>query len=423
MKKSTVSPRQTRLRLSIVAAAVAVCGATASVSASAGLLIQMPAQSPAPESSFSQSRVVEIERHRKALDLNSRLTANITQEGTPPIELPPIRGMGVDVTLSDALKQIVPGGWKVFTEGEVAEDTLVSWQGNRTWPMALNTVLIPSGLKAVVDWSRNEVTLSSIKPQAKPLPQPILAAAPLIKPAAPAPAALVAPAAHITATPAAQVAASTAPAAAASVAPAPAQVSAPAPTPVVNVINQIDEARIASMVAEKLQKASASQAAPAQPAPKPASPEPQAQAQAPASNPAPSPVAAKTEPAAVVSTTAATAAPHAVSKPAASKTQWRLSKEKFLRENLRDWAASEGWELQWDAVIGDRVINYPVNADATLEGDLIGAGGVMDRVISKFERADEPLGVRFYRGNKVVVVFLYSANTSTFTKQTSQSAE
>lgn len=418
MKKSTVSPRQTSLRLSIVAAAVAVCGATASVSASAGLLIQLPAQSPAPESSFSQSRVVEIERHRKALDLNSRLTANITQEGTPPIELPPIRGMGVDVTLSDALKQIVPGGWKVFTEGEVAEDTLVSWQGNRTWPMALNTVLIPSGLKAVVDWSRNEVTLSSIKPQAKPLPQPILAAAPLSKPAASAPAA---PAAPITATPAAQVAASTAPAAAASVAPAPAQASAPAP--VVNVINQIDEARIASMVAEKIQKANASQAAPAQPAPKPASSEPQAQAQAPASIPAPALVAAKTEPAAVASAAAATAAPHAVSKPAASKTQWRLSKEKFLRENLRDWAAAEGWELQWDAVIGDRVINYPVNADATLEGDLIGAGGVMDRVISKFERADEPLGVRFYRGNKVVVVFLYSANTSTFTKQTSQTAE
>lgn len=416
----------TTVRHGITRAAGIALTALAAASAQAGLLIEMPQPLPdaAPQGgAFEKSSVQQIRRARKPMDLTSRLTANITQKGTPPIELPPVRGQGVDVTLSDALKQIIPGGWKVFTEDDLPEDMLVSWQGNRNWPMALNTVLMPAGIKADIDWDAAEITLVGKQPapKAPPVTAPVVAQRPVSPPAAavagtppapapvaPAPAAAVAPLPPSSVPAIAIASPAPTPLAAAQAAAAPgvgAVATQPAATNV-TVINKIDEERIARIVAESLAKRQQAPAAPASSAL--ANQATSAQA-APAPAPAPtslSPsIAALKQPAAAEASVAV--------KPPAVKT-WRLNRDMFLRENIRAWAEQEGWTLQWDAVVGDRVVNYPINADASLQGELVGQGGVIDRVIAKYVKADEPLGVRFYRGNKVVVVYLYSATPAAF---------
>lgn len=445
----------TTVRHGITRAAGIALTALAAASAQAGLLIEMPQPLPdaAPQGgAFEKSSVQQIRRARKPMDLTSRLTANITQKGVPPLELPPVRGQGIDVTLSDALKQIIPGGWKVFTEDDLPEDMLVSWQGNRNWPMALNTVLMPAGIKADIDWDAAEITLvgKQSAPKTSPVAAPVVAqrpAAPAVNVGAASPAsyaqpvaspvatlAQASPAPAATATPSVPApvlpAAAPAPSPAAPVAAAPAAastVSQPGATNV-TVINKIDEERIARIVADTLAKrsqagtdavspAQATQAAAKQaaqaPAPAPAALAALAAPAAPATPAAPSVPATSPSTATPKATALAIAEAPAPVKAPAVKT-WRLNRDMFLRENIRAWAEQEGWTLQWDAVVGDRIVNYPINADASLQGELVGQGGVIDRVIAKYVKADEPLGVRFYRGNKVVVVYLYSATPAAF---------
>lgn len=281
----------------------------------AALLLQLDA--PAPQAIAATAPVTEAGKPpRKEIDLASRLASNIRQKGAPPRELPPVKGMGQDVLFMDALKQILPAGWKVYSDEEIAEETLVSWLGNRNWPLVLNTVLASTNLNAEVDWDKAEVTLTR-----KPAQHPTVA---------------ISPTAH------------------------------PSPEMITETAN--DTGRDVTLAISNLK-----------------------------------PIAAQ-----VVDSSMAPLQKVVAKLAATQNLTWKLSKDMFLRENIRAWAVQQGWTVEWQAAIGDRVINYPVNADATLTGDLIGKGGVIDQLVSKYEHADEPLGVHFYRGNKVVEVYLYS---------------
>lgn len=304
---------KTTITLTTIAAAL--FGAAA---ANAAMLIEQPAAQPAPVEEVK----VTPPAGRKAMDLHSRLTSRITQSGTPPRELPPIKGMGQDVLVADSLKQIVPAGWRVYVEQDIPEDLTVTWSGNRNWPMALNMVLTELDMKAEIDWNRGELSLlgtPNIKSKAQPAPS-----------------------------------------------------------------REELQAALASAEADKAKAVAEAEAAKAE--------------------------SVKAEEAAK-----AEAAKVEAAKAAAPKS-WTLSPDMFLRENIRAWLETEGWSLEWQASVGDRVINYPVNVGATLTGQLIGEGGVIDRLIQKFESADEPLGVRFFRGNKVAVVYLYSATSPVIQK-------
>lgn len=87
---------------------------------------------------------------------------------------------------------------------------------------------------------------------------------------------------------------------------------------------------------------------------------------------------------------------------------WELSPERSLRENFRLWANQAGWTLVWNAVRGDSVIDYPVDALIEFRGDVVGVNGAMARVIAAYADADFPLEIEFFRGNKVIEVRLHS---------------
>ncbi|WP_404666891.1 TcpQ domain-containing protein [Roseateles asaccharophilus] len=86
---------------------------------------------------------------------------------------------------------------------------------------------------------------------------------------------------------------------------------------------------------------------------------------------------------------------------------WVLSPEHTLRENLRRWASAAGWNLVWNAVSGDSVIDYPVDAKVEFSGELLGGNGAMAKVIIAYSDADFPLEIEFFRGNRVVEVRLH----------------
>lgn len=80
------------------------------------------------------------------------------------------------------------------------------------------------------------------------------------------------------------------------------------------------------------------------------------------------------------------------------KLLWRMEMGKSLRENIASWAGEAGWELYWDQEVS--LVDFPVVADAAFKGTLIGAGGVIDRVIRTTKEV--PLVADFYHGNKVI---------------------
>ena len=86
---------------------------------------------------------------------------------------------------------------------------------------------------------------------------------------------------------------------------------------------------------------------------------------------------------------------------------WELSPERSLRENFRMWAGQAGWTLVWNAVKGDRVVDYPVDALIEFKGEAVGVNGAMARVIAAYSDADFPLEIEFFRGNKVAEVRLH----------------
>lgn len=255
-----------------------------------GLILEKKVDPPASSQPQRATRLIDQSAklnsvskfNRQRIDLESRVSSRITQSGTPPAELPALMGFGNDVTLEDALRQILPAGWSAFSDQDLDMDVKTDWQGTRTWPMSLHTVLTRRDMRAHIDWTEQEIML--FVPQTKSGPQ---------------------------------------------------------------------------LQAKVLD--------PEVPRPPPA-------------------------------------------KAARAKTGeaiWELSPERSLRENFRIWANQAGWTLVWNAVRGDQVVDYPVDALIEFKGDVMGVSGAMARVIAAYADADTPLEIEFYRGNKVVEIRLH----------------
>ncbi|MCZ8256111.1 MAG: TcpQ domain-containing protein [Polaromonas sp.] len=86
---------------------------------------------------------------------------------------------------------------------------------------------------------------------------------------------------------------------------------------------------------------------------------------------------------------------------------WTLLADQTLRQNVRRWLSQAGWNLVWSARLGDMTIDYPIDARVDLEGELIGAQGVLAKVILAYKDAEYPLEIEFFRGNKVAEVRLH----------------
>lgn len=111
--------------------------------------------------------------HRMQLDLNSIVTPNITQSGVTPIDLPLVRGAARGVSVTEAMRQLLPLGWKLFVDGELDTTRRTDWTGNRSWVLILSSVLVDVGLNAHLDWPSRELTL---------LPAPLLVVTPRARP-------------------------------------------------------------------------------------------------------------------------------------------------------------------------------------------------------------------------------------------------
>lgn len=81
--------------------------------------------------------------------------------GKPPAEIEVRRGIGHDVRLADALKQIAPPGWRGFGRAEVAgsfdPNKSVSWNGGKPWTAVLDALARTEGMSIEVDWDRQHI--------------------------------------------------------------------------------------------------------------------------------------------------------------------------------------------------------------------------------------------------------------------------
>ena len=260
-------------------------------------------------------RISKLNRQR--IDLESRVSSRITQSGNSPMELQSLRGLGRQVTFEDALRQVLPVGWSVYSDQEAPLETLVDWQGGRTWPMVMHALLSGLDMRAHIDWDAQELMLF-----------------------------------------------------------------VPAPKPVEHVAAIVSQPEAAAEAAPAGGTASAVAVANSAPAAALAAPAPQV---------------------AAVASVAAPAAPAVEVK----EVVWTV-KPGSLRENLRVLASQAGWTLVWNATVGDMSVNYDVEAPGyQLTGPLIGAGGVIAKVIDLYAQAERPLAVTFFHGNKVVEVRLH----------------
>lgn len=81
--------------------------------------------------------------------------------GTPPSVIEDRQGMGRDVRLADALRQIAPAGWRGFVKPEFApkfdRDKRVNWRGGRRWVDVLDIVANESDIAIEVNWERKQL--------------------------------------------------------------------------------------------------------------------------------------------------------------------------------------------------------------------------------------------------------------------------
>lgn len=124
----------------VAMAAVALCGL-----AQAGFAVEEPSMSAKAAQAPS----------------SAQSNAGLSQIGEPAGVQPSIRGVAKDVSLITALKQIVPQGWRAKRAGGLDVNLPVTWRGNaRPWTEVLHEVARSHGFTALVDWSRQEVTVA-----------------------------------------------------------------------------------------------------------------------------------------------------------------------------------------------------------------------------------------------------------------------
>ncbi len=104
----------------------------------------------------------------------------LTYIGEPDKDIQVVTGFGRDLTLSEALKQIVPSGWHAFIKDDMAARVAVakipgvgvSWKGGRRWTEVLDILANEQNLAIDVDWKKKLLYVGERKEViVKPLPE------------------------------------------------------------------------------------------------------------------------------------------------------------------------------------------------------------------------------------------------------------
>lgn len=78
------------------------------------------------------------------------MEANLLHSGAPHSSLPAAVGFGRDVPLALAVSQIAPEQYAIIYDPSVNQQTIVSWQGGRSWDLVLQEMLSPLGFSSRV---------------------------------------------------------------------------------------------------------------------------------------------------------------------------------------------------------------------------------------------------------------------------------
>lgn len=92
----------------------------------------------------------------------TRPAGRLAQVGVAPSLQPTARGIANGVSLTTALKQIVPPGWRAKKSGALDVGQKVSWRGDgRPWIDVLQDLATEHNINVLVDWNAKEVTVAS----------------------------------------------------------------------------------------------------------------------------------------------------------------------------------------------------------------------------------------------------------------------
>lgn len=76
------------------------------------------------------------------------------------IKTPVIKGLGRNVMLADAIRQILPEGWTAYVGDEsVNTEQKITWYGGKEWLTVLNGVAELANIYIVMDWKNKEIIL------------------------------------------------------------------------------------------------------------------------------------------------------------------------------------------------------------------------------------------------------------------------
>ena len=78
------------------------------------------------------------------------MEANLFHSSAPHTSLPEAVGFGRDVPLALAVSQIAPEQYAIIYDPSVNQQTIVSWQGGRSWDLVFQEMLCPLGLSSRV---------------------------------------------------------------------------------------------------------------------------------------------------------------------------------------------------------------------------------------------------------------------------------
>jgi hypothetical protein len=158
-----------------------------------GLLPTPPADIPMMPS-VPQSNVITEPTQpitRSDIIFNSPATANETDANAINLQLVPTAnsqssdndiavGFGKDIPLTTALRQIIPADYSYVIDQNVSGEQFVSWNGGREWPLVMNDMIEPLGLKSSIDGRIVRLTNNQMQADTpalvSPRPEPSVAA-------------------------------------------------------------------------------------------------------------------------------------------------------------------------------------------------------------------------------------------------------
>lgn len=124
-----------------------------------GLLPNLPMDTPV------MPAAPQIQVHSQAPSVPVAMPQPIAAPTSPtPVPITPSKsndiavGFGNDIPLTTALRQIVPENYTFMIDQNIDGEQFVTWNGGREWPLVLNDMVQPLGLKTTIDGQTVRIT-------------------------------------------------------------------------------------------------------------------------------------------------------------------------------------------------------------------------------------------------------------------------